>query len=118
MLGTQSLLSWNDGAVKCAILDFVSRITKQGAADFVPPAERISTFNIAPAHAGGCEPQAYGYDRPGRARFDAYFNCSHCLSTPCTPGRRSRNGEGCWRGEDVDDLKYPLDIFCRGSHGG
>jgi phosphoglycolate phosphatase-like HAD superfamily hydrolase len=46
MLGTQSLLSWNDSAVKRAILDFVSRITKQGGTDFVPPAERISTFDM------------------------------------------------------------------------
>ena len=41
--------------------------------------------------------EAYGHDRAGRARFDAYFDCPHCLSRPCTPGRRSRNSEGCWR---------------------
>jgi hypothetical protein len=46
MVDTRSLPSWNDGAAKSAILDFVARITKQGAADFVPPAERISTFDI------------------------------------------------------------------------
>lgn len=46
MVNTQSLPSWNDGAAKSAILDFVARITKQGGADFAPPAERISTFDI------------------------------------------------------------------------
>jgi hypothetical protein len=46
MVDTQSLSSWNDGAVKSAILDFVARTTKEGSADFVPPAERISTFDM------------------------------------------------------------------------
>jgi|SRR6516164_5923746 len=46
MVDTQTLPSWNDGAVKAAILDFVTRITKEGGADFVPPAERISTFDM------------------------------------------------------------------------
>ena len=46
MVGTQSLPSWNDGLVKSAILDFVSRIAKQGTGDFVPPAERICTFDM------------------------------------------------------------------------
>lgn len=39
------LPSWNDGAPKKAILDFVARVTTQGGADFVPPAERIATFD-------------------------------------------------------------------------
>ena len=25
------------------------------------------------------------------------FDCPHSVSRPCTPGRRSRNSEGCWR---------------------
>jgi hypothetical protein len=37
--------SWNDGAAKSAILDFVTRVTKQGGADFVLPAERVATFD-------------------------------------------------------------------------
>jgi phosphoserine phosphatase len=41
---TDHLPSWNDGAVKSAILDFVARVTTEGA-DFVPPAERIATFD-------------------------------------------------------------------------
>ena len=43
MLG--SLPSWNDGAAKSAIIDFVGRVTKEGSADFVRPAERIATFD-------------------------------------------------------------------------
>ena len=39
------LASWNDGATKKAITDFVARVTTQGGADFVPPAERIAMFD-------------------------------------------------------------------------
>jgi len=39
------LPSWNDGAAKSRILDFVARATKPGGPDFVPPAERIATFD-------------------------------------------------------------------------
>lgn len=40
-----SLPSWNDGEVKQAILDFVKRVTSEGAADFVPVPERIAVFD-------------------------------------------------------------------------
>jgi phosphoglycolate phosphatase-like HAD superfamily hydrolase len=39
------LESWNDGAAKSAIDDFVARVTKVGGRDYVPPAERIATFD-------------------------------------------------------------------------
>ena len=39
------LPSWNDGAAKKAILDFVARVTTHGGADFVPVPERIATFD-------------------------------------------------------------------------
>jgi phosphoglycolate phosphatase-like HAD superfamily hydrolase len=39
------LPSWNDGAAKSAILDFVARVTKEGGPDYVRPAERIATFD-------------------------------------------------------------------------
>ncbi len=39
------LPSWNDGAAKKSITDFVARVTTQGGADFVPSAERIATFD-------------------------------------------------------------------------
>jgi phosphoserine phosphatase len=39
------LPSWNEGTAKKAIVDFVARTTKTGGADFVPVAERITTFD-------------------------------------------------------------------------
>jgi haloacid dehalogenase-like hydrolase len=39
------LPSWNEGAAKAAIVDFVTAVTEEGGADFVPPAERIATFD-------------------------------------------------------------------------
>src|SRR5262247_2413494 len=42
---TDPLPSWNDGAAKAAIVDFVTRVTREGGTDFVPPAERIATFD-------------------------------------------------------------------------
>jgi phosphoglycolate phosphatase-like HAD superfamily hydrolase len=39
------LPSWNDGQAKQAIVEFVAKVTKKGAPDFVPPAERIATFD-------------------------------------------------------------------------
>jgi phosphoglycolate phosphatase-like HAD superfamily hydrolase len=39
------LSSWNDGAAKQAIIEFVHKTTTPGAADFVPSAERIATFD-------------------------------------------------------------------------
>ena len=39
------LPSWNDGAAKQAILDFVTDTTTEGGADFVAPEDRIATFD-------------------------------------------------------------------------
>ncbi len=39
------LPSWNDTAPKKAIVTFVERVTKSGSPEFVPPAERIATFD-------------------------------------------------------------------------
>jgi hypothetical protein len=39
------LPSWNDGPSKQAITGFVARVIQQGGPDFVPPAERIATFD-------------------------------------------------------------------------
>src|SRR5262245_43098258 len=39
------LPSWKDRPPKKALLSFVERVTKQGSPDFVPPAERIATFD-------------------------------------------------------------------------
>jgi len=40
-----ALESWNDGAAKAAIVDFVARVTKKGGTDYVPPAERVAVFD-------------------------------------------------------------------------
>ena len=42
---TDPLPSWNDGAAKQAIVAFVKDTTTQGSPKFVPPAERIATFD-------------------------------------------------------------------------
>jgi len=42
---TDPLPSWNDGATKKAIVDFVQATTTQGSPTFVAPAERIATFD-------------------------------------------------------------------------
>ena len=42
---TDPLPSWNEGNTKQSIIQFVEKVTKKGSADFVPPAERIATFD-------------------------------------------------------------------------
>jgi len=42
---TDPLPSWNEGATKKAITDFVARVTTQGSPDFVPVDLRIATFD-------------------------------------------------------------------------
>ena len=39
------LPSWNDGPTKEAIVAFVEKVTDEGGADYVPPADRIATFD-------------------------------------------------------------------------
>jgi hypothetical protein len=40
-----ALPSWSDGEVKNSIIDFVTKITKQGSADFIPAKDRVATFD-------------------------------------------------------------------------
>ena len=42
---TDPMPSWNDGTVKKSITNFVTRVVTLGAPEFVPPAERIATFD-------------------------------------------------------------------------
>jgi phosphoglycolate phosphatase-like HAD superfamily hydrolase len=42
---TDPLPSWNDGAAKKSITDFVTRVSREGGSDFVPVPERIATFD-------------------------------------------------------------------------
>src|SRR5258708_2556856 len=39
------LPSWNDGPAKQAIVEFVKATTTQGSPQFVPPEERVATFD-------------------------------------------------------------------------
>jgi phosphoglycolate phosphatase-like HAD superfamily hydrolase len=39
------LPSWNEGPAKKSILDFVARVAEEGGPAFVPPGERIATFD-------------------------------------------------------------------------
>jgi len=43
--GPDPLPSWNNGKAKQSIINFVAKVTKQGSPDFVPPAERVATFD-------------------------------------------------------------------------
>src|SRR5512134_1473966 len=42
---TDPLPSWNEGPAKKAIVEFVQTTTTNGSPKFVPPAERIATFD-------------------------------------------------------------------------
>lgn len=42
---TDELPSWNDTPTKKAIMDFVAAVTDQTSADYVPPEERVATFD-------------------------------------------------------------------------
>ena len=41
----EPLASWNDGASKAAITDFVTRVTRRGGPEFVPAEARIAVFD-------------------------------------------------------------------------
>jgi phosphoglycolate phosphatase-like HAD superfamily hydrolase len=41
----EALPSWNDGAAKSAIVEFVEAVTAEGGADYVAPSDRIATFD-------------------------------------------------------------------------
>ena len=39
------LPSWNEGAVKQSIVTFIGKVTKEGSAEFLQPADRIAVFD-------------------------------------------------------------------------
>jgi FMN phosphatase YigB (HAD superfamily) len=45
MAHDERLASWNDGPAVAAIREFVERVTIEGSPEFVPPAERVATFD-------------------------------------------------------------------------
>jgi len=40
-----ALSSWNEGAARTTILEFVERVTRQGSPDYVEPRHRVATFD-------------------------------------------------------------------------
>ncbi|MET0988540.1 MAG: HAD family hydrolase [Steroidobacteraceae bacterium] len=44
-MAADPLPSWNNGAAKTAITNFVGQVTRKGSADYVEPAERIAVFD-------------------------------------------------------------------------
>src|SRR3954449_13367825 len=42
---TDPLSTWNDGAAKDAVLDFVQRISAEGSAEAITAAERVAVFD-------------------------------------------------------------------------
>jgi phosphoserine phosphatase len=44
-LAKDPLPSWNDGATKQSIINFVKKVTDKSGPDYVPPEERIATFD-------------------------------------------------------------------------
>ena len=42
---SDQLPSWNDGPTKQSIVDFVTRVTKEGGPDYVAPEDRVATFD-------------------------------------------------------------------------
>jgi len=45
MAAIDPLPSWNEGATKQSIIDFVNAVTEEGGPNYVAPAERIATFD-------------------------------------------------------------------------
>ncbi|MDP5198535.1 HAD family phosphatase [Flavobacterium sp. DG2-3] len=43
--GGDPLPSWNDTPLKKEIIDYVTKVTKEGSADFIPEGDRIATFD-------------------------------------------------------------------------
>ena len=44
-IAADALPSWNGGESKKSILEFVAKVTRKGSPDYVPPVERIATFD-------------------------------------------------------------------------
>jgi hypothetical protein len=40
-----TLASWNDGPAKKSIIEFITKVTKAGSTDYVPPDDRIAVFD-------------------------------------------------------------------------
>ncbi len=43
--GANPLPSWNDGAARRSIIEFVTTVTNEGGTEFVPPVDRVAVFD-------------------------------------------------------------------------
>jgi hypothetical protein len=66
-----ALGSWNDGPAKQAILDFVHATTDQSSKDFVPPENRIVTFD---------QDGTLWVEHPGYGQAMFALDCVHALA--------------------------------------
>ena len=75
-----ALPSWNDGPAKQAILDFVRDTTGPGSPKFVPPEDRIATF-----------------DQDGTlwVEHPVYSQIMYCLDRVPAVGRERSETQGC-----------------------
>src|SRR5262245_26230689 len=98
MTADDVLPSWNEGAATAEIVDFVARVTKQGGAEFVPPAERIAAFD----NDGTlwCEQPLQAQVLRDRAREGACREGPGRPRSPCRP--RTAPPCGCTEGRQTD----------------
>ena len=83
-----ALPSWNDGPAKQAIVDFVKATTDESSPDFVPPEERIATF-----------------DQDGTlwVEHPIYSQVMYCLD-PCSGSGQGQAGTGQCRAVQNGDV--------------
>ena len=48
--GNEPLSIWNDGPVRTALIDFVTRTTTEGSPDYLDPIDRIAVFHNDGTH--------------------------------------------------------------------
>src|SRR5207248_9949551 len=85
VMTTDVLSSWHDGPAKRAIVDFVARVTNETGPDYVPPAQRIATFD----HDGTlcCE-----YPLPAQIYFTLYRVAALAAKAPGIAERQPFRG--------------------------
>ncbi|MBC7450184.1 MAG: haloacid dehalogenase-like hydrolase, partial [Cytophagales bacterium] len=44
-VSSDPLSSWNEGPLKQSIIDYVTKVSKEGSPDFIPVADRVATFD-------------------------------------------------------------------------
>jgi hypothetical protein len=58
------LPSWNEGPAKARVIAFVQAVTDKAGKDFMPPAERIATFQVMKGGSYLCAPNYCRRYRP------------------------------------------------------